>query len=74
MTDTIAIIRKNALDELHVRWGEFKGHRYLDIRVHTEIEGKPEKAPTKRGVTLRPDQIPELIAALQKALEAEGVA
>jgi hypothetical protein len=45
--------------------GEFKGHRYLDIRVYTDIEGKADKEPAKKGVTLRPDLIPELIKALE---------
>ena len=30
---------------------EYRGHRYLDIRVYTEIEGKADKVPTKKGVT-----------------------
>ena len=54
----VAIIPKNALDDIRVRWSEYKGHRYLDIRVFTEIEGKADKVPTKKGVTLRPDLIP----------------
>jgi hypothetical protein len=35
----------NSMDEICVMWSEYKGHRYLDIRVYTEM-----------GVTLR---IPE---------------
>jgi hypothetical protein len=46
-------------------WSEYKGRRYLDIRVYTEIEGKVDKVPTKKGVTLRPELIPELIKALE---------
>jgi hypothetical protein len=52
---------------IRVRWSEYKGHRYLDIRVFTEIEGKVDKVPTKKGVTLRPDLIPELMKALKSA-------
>ncbi len=65
---TVAVIRKNALDEIRVSWSEYKGHRYLDIRVFTEMEGKPvDKVPTKKGVALRPDLVPELIKALESA-------
>ena len=46
-------------------WSEYKGRRYLDIRVYTEIEGKADKVPTEKGVTLWPDLTPELIKALR---------
>jgi hypothetical protein len=48
-------------------WSEYKGRRYLDIRVYTEIQGKADKVPTKKGIALRPDLIPELIKALEGA-------
>ena len=67
MSEPIAIIPKNSMDEIRVRWSEYKGHRYLDIRVYTEIEGKADKVPTEKGVTLRPDLIPELMKALESA-------
>lgn len=65
--DPIAVISKNSIDEIRVSWQEFKGHRYLDIRTYTELTGKPEKVATKRGITLRPDLLPELRAALEEA-------
>jgi Transcriptional Coactivator p15 (PC4) len=39
MSDPIAIIPKNSMDEIRVMWSEYKGHSYLDIRVYTEIDG-----------------------------------
>jgi hypothetical protein len=63
MNEPLAVIRKSSMDEIRVMWSEYKGHRYLDIRVYTEVEGKVDKVPTKKGVTLRPDLIPELIKA-----------
>ena len=54
------------MDEIRVMWSEYKGHRYLDIRVYTEIDGKADKVPTKNGVTLRPDLIPELMEGTGK--------
>jgi hypothetical protein len=65
MSDPIAIIRKSSSDEMRVMWKEYKGRRYLDIRVYTETDGKADKVPTKKGVTLRPDLVPELIKALE---------
>lgn len=71
MEQHIASIAKNALDTIEVGFKEFKGANYLDIRIYAEFEGKPGRQPTKRGVTLRPSLIPELIEALQRA-EAEA--
>ena len=65
MSEPIAIIPKNSLEDIRVMWSEYKGRRYLDIRVYTEIEGKVDKVPTRKGVTLRPDLVPELIKALE---------
>lgn len=67
MSESIAIIPKNNIDEIRVMWSEYKGRRYLDIRVYTEIDGKADKVPTKKGVTLRPDLIPDLVKALESA-------
>jgi hypothetical protein len=67
MSEPIAIIAKNSIEDIRVMWSEYKGHRYLDIRVYIEIEGKADKVPTKKGVTLRPDLIPELMKALESA-------
>ena len=67
MSDPIAIIPKTSIDEIRVMWSEYKGRRYLDIRVYIDIDGKSERVPTKKGVTLRPDLIPELIKALESA-------
>jgi chaperone required for assembly of F1-ATPase len=67
MSDPIAIISKNSLEDIRVMWSEYKGHRYLDIRVYTEIDGKTDKVPTRKGVTVRPDLIADLIKALESA-------
>ena len=67
MSEPIAIIPKNSMEDIRIMWSEFKGHRYLDIRVYTEIDGEPERKPTKKGVTLRPDLVPKLIKALEGA-------
>jgi hypothetical protein len=46
---------------------EYQGHTYLDVRIYTEIEGRPEKTRTKRGITLKLALIPEVIEALRQA-------
>jgi hypothetical protein len=67
MSEPIAIIPKNSMDEIRIRWSDYRGNRYLDIRVYTEIAGNADRGLTEKGVTLRPDLIPELMKALESA-------
>jgi hypothetical protein len=66
-------IAKNATEEIRVTCVEIEGRSYMDIRI---FEGKADKVPTKKGITLRMGQVPELIEVLQKerkeALAATG--
>jgi hypothetical protein len=64
----IAIIRKNALEEIRVELAEFNGYDLIHLRVWTEPRnGGSERIPTKAGVCCNVRLLPELIAALQQA-------
>jgi hypothetical protein len=63
----IATIQKSVLDSIEVAFKEYKSAVYLDIRVYSVFDGQDQKQPTKRGITLKPDQIHELRQALEKA-------
>ena len=70
MNKAIAKINKNALELVVIRLSEFKGCDLIDIRIWMKPEDPREEAelkPTKKGVSLGIDAIPELIQALQKA-------
>lgn len=67
MEKLIKVIPKNSIDEIRIEWKEYRGHKYLDIRTYTEIEDKEGKVATKKGVTVRPDLLPELCQALEQA-------
>ena len=69
MTIDIATIEKSKTEELRIALKEYKGHRYLDIRTFIEPyadEGQG-RVPSKKGITLSPAKLPELITALQEA-------
>jgi len=67
MTKEIAKIEKNAQEEIIVQLTEFKGYDLVDLRVWAKsVIGEPGK-PTKKGLSVKPDILPELIRALQKA-------
>jgi hypothetical protein len=74
MSEPIAVIPKNNMEEIRVMWSEYKGYRYLDIRVYAEVDGKTDRMPTKKGIALRPDLIPELVKALEGAQPKEDTA
>ena len=62
----IATIKKNARDEVRVALREYEGHAYVDIRIFTEYQDTGLPGPTRRGVTLPPEKLPALLAALQE--------
>lgn len=61
MTD----IERNDLEVVRVEKREFKGHEFVDIRIYYQNDSGEWK-PTKKGVTLNPDKIDELVEALKK--------
>lgn len=65
------VIEKSQTEQIRVQWSEYKGYRYLDIRLFAELPNSHERTPTKKGITLKPELVPELIEALQ-ALIVEG--
>lgn len=67
----VAVVRKNSLEEVRVSISEFRGHRLVDVRVFADFDGRGgEPRATKKGVALKVELLPDLIAALQSAQEA----
>lgn len=63
----VETIEKSRIDELRVALSEYRDRFYIDVRLYTELSDSPEKVPTKRGINLRVEQLPELIEALERA-------
>jgi hypothetical protein len=53
-------------DKIIVTVKEFKGKQYIDIRTYFENE-EGEWIPTKKGISLTPDHLDEMITFLQEA-------
>jgi hypothetical protein len=60
---------KNARETIHFRLGEFKGHRFVDMRIFTKEHGK-EPSPTKKGLAVSPHLWPQFRAALAQVEQA----
>ena len=69
MTDHILEFPKNTHEVVRIAVTEFRGRTYGDIRVYYEAEDG-EWRPSRKGLTLAPDLIPELREGLE-ALERE---
>jgi hypothetical protein len=64
----ITHIDKNANEKVRVALDIFHDVRLIDVRVTVALTGTCDvQTPTKRGVSLRVEQLPALIAALIQA-------
>ena len=63
----IAQLPRNKDEALQVALAQYQGYIYVDIRRVWKPAGQSEFVPTKKGVTVRPDQVLQLIEALRKA-------
>lgn len=61
----IAEVGKNTKERIHVALVEYHGHRLIDCRTYFQ-DNQGEWRPTKKGISLSPDTIDEVITALVK--------
>jgi hypothetical protein len=62
---------KNPLEEIRVSLTVFKKKQYLDLRVYYKGDDG-EFHPSKKGLTLSLDLVPDLEEAMRKAREVIG--
>lgn len=67
--DHIATVRKNAAEEVRISLSEFHGTPLVDLRVFADFKGEGERQATRKGVSLKVERLPDLIEALDRALE-----
>lgn len=63
--------QKNALEEVRASISTYKGRKYFDIRVYYQGDDGEYK-PSKKGVALSPELLPELETALKKLKDELG--
>jgi hypothetical protein len=66
----LAIVPKNAIEEVRIALSRFKGTDLVDVRVFAAFSNVPdnERRPTKKGVSLKLQYLPALVEALEGAL------
>jgi hypothetical protein len=70
MEKEIARIGKNALEEIRVKLTEYNGYDLVDMRVWAKHPIYEKETPTRKGLTVNPELIPEIVEALEKAKRA----
>ncbi len=74
MSDQVCELAKNAREKIVFRLGEFKGHKFVDMRVFALEDGK-DPAPTKKGLAVSPALWPQfraVLAQVEAAMIQEG--
>lgn len=64
-------LEKNDITRIRIARTTYRNHEFIDIRTYVKNLDTCEFIPTKKGVTLSPDQIPTFIDGL-KRIQAEG--
>ena len=65
----IGEIQKNQKEKIIVSTNEYKGNKFIDLRVHYEDEVSSEYKPTKKGIALSPKVIKEVVEMILDAAE-----
>ncbi len=67
LSKLLGIVDKNSRERIEVRAAQYQGHDYVDIRTYWRGKDSDPWRPSKKGVTLKPELVGELIVALKKA-------
>jgi len=67
MEKEIANFSKNSTEQIKVMLKEYKGHQLIDFRVYFANPGESKFYPTRKGLTIKTDLIPQLKKALEEA-------
>ena len=66
--DRRTVIEKNSRESIVVSETEYKGNKYVDVRVfYKDTDGSLK--PTRKGVSVRPEKVAELVAALSALVD-----
>ena len=64
----LATISKGATERVEIAIKEFKGRKYLDLRTFYTTDDGESWFPTKKGITVSPDNLEILKDAVEQAM------
>lgn len=65
----IATIPRSATEQLQISINEYKGKSYLDMRIYYTTDDGINWLPTKKGVTVAPENMELLKDAVEEAMK-----
>ena len=68
-TKILATIPRNATEQLQISINSYKEKKYLDLRIYYTTDDGANWLPTKKGVTVSPDNLMTLKEAVEEAMQ-----
>ena len=65
----LATIPRNATEQLQISINSYKEKKYLDLRIYYTTDDGVNWLPTKKGVTVSPDNLMTLKDAVEEAMQ-----
>ena len=65
----LATIPRNATEQIQISINSYKNKQYLDLRVYYTTDDGANWLPTKKGVTISPENLVALKDAVEEAME-----
>lgn len=65
----ISTIERSSTEQLQIAVKEFKGKKYLDLRIFYTTDDGASWLPTKKGVTISPNHLSILKEAIEVAID-----
>ena len=68
----ITQIKKNSSEVYRIYVKEYEGYKFIDVRIYYMDKNSGEYKPTKKGISIMPNNAGEVIEAIIKAMEVMG--
>ena len=72
MENLITQIKKNSSEEYRNYHKEYEGNKFIDVRIYYMDKNSGEYKPTKKGISIMPNNVEDIINGILKAMEVMG--
>ena len=68
----ITQIKKNSSEVYRIYEKEYEGYKFIDVRIYYMDKNSGEYKPTKKGISIMPNNAGQVIEGIIKAMEVIG--
>ena len=65
-------VPKNSTEVYRISEKEYEGYRFIDVRIYYMDKNSGEYKPTKKGISIMPNNVEDIINGILKAMEVMG--